>query len=217
MPWKYVECGCEPEFLKTIRSPVAFGRPERGPGNASVVGPSREHDPRRDFDFLVDRLNLEGAKDSSVGKRRHRARFPVRHHSRRIEAVPLVVDVSDRDHRSVGCQMRWRRLNARERRRPMAGMDRLTSRRSRNRRASGRRQAAPQQPAPADLFAEPSADLGHDRINRIVLRSVRNRIYPGPESRPGFMLVGEVDRSPSRASAPHGLGTAGPRRTADIQ
>jgi len=88
--------------LEDDAKPVSFGRTQRRAWDATVEGPRGEHDPRCDLDFLFLRRHFIGAQPAPVWKRRHFCAVPIRQHGRRIETVPIVVDIADGDHRPVG-------------------------------------------------------------------------------------------------------------------
>ena len=56
---------------------VALGHPQAGAGDATVVGPGREEDARRDLDLLVLADDLEGPQRAPVRQGRDGPGLPV--------------------------------------------------------------------------------------------------------------------------------------------
>lgn len=78
--------------------PLAFLRPQCRSGHAVIEGPGRKEDAGRDLDLPVDGSDFEGAQRSAIGQKIGQARFPLRQHGCRVEAVPVVIDHTDRCH-----------------------------------------------------------------------------------------------------------------------
>ena len=77
---------------------IAFGHAQAGARHAPVIRPSGEKHIRCDFDFAIDRNDLEFPNRLAVRSAADFAAIPVAKHSVRVEAIALVIDLADGAH-----------------------------------------------------------------------------------------------------------------------
>ena len=72
MPWKWIECGCEPGVDEADAQNVVLGRTDHRPRHGAVVRPGGEEDARGDLDLAIDRAQRVLAHAAGLVRQRLR-------------------------------------------------------------------------------------------------------------------------------------------------